>query len=444
MNSLFKRTFFDQIWFRYLYKDYSSSPMDLLIELNKSQYWNRDQLELNQIQNLKKLIEFAKNSSIFYKELYTNLDSNDIKTLDDIKMFPSISKNIIQENDLLIPSSRSLTFKAVTSGSTGDPLTVYLNDLAMAYRIAGRNRFYSWWGIKPYDRGILIWGEKKEDQNKKNNFLRGVYNNLIKRTYKISIFKLNNETIKYYYELIFKYKPSYLYGYTSALKQFAELIVANNLNGGKLNIKIAIVTSEVLLEEDRNFIEVVLGCRVVNEYGAADAGLYAFECPHGGMHIFEESVYMTTNENDEVLTTEFHNYRMPLINYKIGDRVYFDSEVCNCGRTLRKIKSIDGRLGDVIIKPNGEHLSQYFFYYLMKDLEKDGYSGGIRKYKVIQKGQQFDFYIVKGQLFIPEIETYILQSMLKSIGNEITVKFFYIDELPREKSGKLRFFNKEY
>ena len=419
MPPFFTKVFFNNIWFKFQYKNYSISPLKLLQNLNESQYWTRNQIEEAQIGQLKNIVSIAKQSNDFYKKLYSNIDIRKIETFEEFNKLPYILKKDIQKNNLEIPSSNSLIFKATTSGSTGDPLTVYLNDIAMAYRIAGRYRFYSWWGIA-----------------------RSVYEKLIKRNFKISIFKLNNDTIKYYYDLILKYKPKYLYGYTSALKQFAELLESKNLNGKLLNIKIAIVTSEVLIENDREYIEKIIGCKVVNEYGAADGGLYAFECPHGGMHVFEESVYMSTNNNNEVITTEFFNDRMPLVNYKIGDRVFFNNEKCTCGRTLKTIKSIEGRAGDVIIKPNGESLSQYFFYYLMKNIDDDGYKEGINKYKVIQKGKKFDFYIVQGKNFNPEIETYILKSMKKDIGTEIIVDFIYVSELPREESGKLRFFKR--
>jgi len=443
MRKSIQKFFFNNIWFNYIYRKYRISPLQIFKELEKSQYWPRHLIERTQLKQIKKLIYIAKSQNSFYKKLYDGIDISKIRTLEEVIQLPAITKKDIQENDLKIKSSGKINVRETTSGSTGDPLTLYLNDMAMSYRIAGRIRFYNWWNINPFDKGILIWGEKEKSNKREINPIRIAYKKIIKRTLKINIFKLNIKSIVYYYNLILKFNPVYLYGYTSALKQFAELLVLKKLNGFLLNIKIVIVTSEVLFEDDRSLIEKVLNCKVINEYGAADAGLFAFECPKGGLHIFEESIFMTTNELDELYSTELFNETMPLINYSIGDKVFFNDKSCLCGRTLKTIKNIEGRLGDVIIRPNGEHLSQYFFYYLIKNLDKFGYSDGISKYKVIQKGLLFDFFIVKGPGYSYELKSFILKSMYKEIGNEINVKFYFVNELPREKSGKLRFFNRE-
>ena len=50
----------------------------------------------------------------------------------------------------------------------------------------------------------------------------------------------------------------------------------------------------MLLIEERRFIQDVFGVKVANEYGAADGGQFAFECPEGSLHVNEESVFMTT------------------------------------------------------------------------------------------------------------------------------------------------------
>jgi phenylacetate-CoA ligase len=134
---------------------------------------------------------------------------------------------------------------------------------------------------------------------------------------------------------------------------------------------------------------------------------------------------------------------MPLINYKVGDKLIFAPGLCECGRTLKLIDSIEGRAGDVIIKPNGEKLSQYFFYYAAKNLDSMGYANGILKYKVIQNGNNFDYFIVKGNNFKEEILEYLLEKMKDTIGKSITVRFHFVEEIPRESSGKLRFFKRE-
>lgn len=444
MRTFFRKLFFMQVWFRYRYRHHTISPLKLFLELKESQYWDKIQIRTKQLEQMRRLVNLAKSSNSFYKEKYNSLTTLDIESLNDVRKFGIITKNEIQQNDLRIAHNNKISFEAKTSGSTGDPLTVQIDDVAMAYRIAGKMRFYSWWNVSPYDRSVMIWGEKSEKSiDRSKHPLRKLYNKFIKRNININVFMLNLQTIETFFLAIVRYKPAYIYGYTSAIKQFAELVSAKGLDAKLLNLKVIIVTSEVLLEDDRSFIEKKLLCKVANEYGSADGGIFAFECQKGNMHVFEEAIYLYTNNNGEAISTELYNEVMPIINYKIGDRLQFDNIQCSCGRTLKIIEKIEGRIGDVIVRPDGSNLSQYFFYYLMKDIETKGFKEAIYRYKTIQKNNLFDFYIVKGNKFNEHVEGYILQRMHKEIGSEITVNFIYVKELPREPSGKLRFFKRE-
>ncbi len=204
------------------------------------------------------------------------------------------------------------------------------------------------------------------------------------------------------------------------------------------------MTSEVLSGDQREKIGSVLGCPVINEYGANDGGLMAYECPSGGLHIFEEAILFNTKSDGEVLLTDLHNYAMPLVNYELGDRIRFREGICACGRTLRMIEEIEGRTGDYILKSNGQMLNNAFFDYVVRDLVRIGFAENILKYKVIQKGKNFDFYYIKGNKFSPQMLAQIEKIMLQEIGADIMVNFIEVGEIKREKSGKLRDFVREY
>ena len=321
-------------------------------------------------------------------------------------------------------------------------MSIYISGIAETYRIAGVIRFRNWWGINLFDKSVLIWGVRATD--KTNNSILATLKKKFRNRYDINVFELNEKEFLKFYNDIESFKPFYIRGYKSGILQFAELLEKLNLRFKSFEFKVAIVTSEVLLDEERRYIERVLNCKVANEYGAAEGGLYAYECDEGSMHIFEEAVYIFTNNNNIAITTELYNDHMPLINYQIGDKLYISNHNCKCGRTLRLIDQIQGRMNDVVICTDGREVSQYIFYYIINELNDIGLENAIKKYKIVQNHNHFEFFIIPGNNYHDtEIKEYILKRMNKEIGKDITVDFNLVKSIPREESGKLRFFIRE-
>ncbi len=161
------------------------------------------------------------------------------------------------------------------------------------------------------------------------------------------------------------------------------------------------------------------------------------------MHLQEESIFGWTNTNNEWIVTEFHNKLMPMINYQIEDKVFLSEEKCSCGRSLRLIKKIEGRTGDMIKKPDGNLLSQYIIYYMIEELEEIGLKNCIKNFKLIQKNNVFEFYFIKGNNYSEKAIDYIREQMYKRIDPSISIFFNNVNSLDKEKSGKLRFFLRE-
>jgi len=431
---------YEKLWLPYEYKKNNFNILKILHLLNKSQYWYREQIEKYQILKIRELLKKAAENSKYYKALYKYIDIDRVK-LEDIKTLPLLNKANIREqyNDFL--TSKNLkSFLHETSGSTGIPLKVYLNPCAEAFRRACHLRFHSWWDIRPGDRNALIWGRKATA--KPNGVLKQFKNNLVDRTYVINVFDLNLNTVGRFFNEMVRFKPVYLRGYVSAIVQFAYLIREKKFPVSKLNFKVIITTSEILFPHYRTYIEETFNCKVANEYGAADGGIFACECPGGGMHLQEESIFGWTTTNNEWIVTEFQNKLMPMINYQIGDNITISEKQCNCGRSLRLLTKIEGRVGDMIRKPNGELLSQYIFYYIVEELENLGLGDSIQQYRVIQNNNEFKFYFIKGNNFSVQAIDYIRNQMYKRIDPEISIIFRNVNFFEKEESGKLRFFKR--
>ncbi len=443
------RILMEQIWKLYFWKDRGSLPTDILNFLKKSQYWDRDKIEKYQTDQLNRLLHVAYEGSPFYTEHYNNHIIK-LNNVNEISALPNITKDIIKNNleRMLVKNIKCRSFEHITSGSTGDPLTVQISTEAQVFRSAGVYRFYDWWDIRPYDRNILIWGRKGTQQQESSvdilkKIKTTIRKNTVGRTFFINVFNLSSALIKEYYDKAVAFKPVYLRGYMSGVVQYAGLLSEAGLDASRLNLRLVVVTAEILFDYQRSYLEKVFACPVANEYGSADAGLFAFDCPHNKMHIFEEAVLLSPLADGRLSVTEYHNTKMPLINYINNDSISISDEACDCGRTLRVINNIHGRIMDYVVASNGQKIVSAFFQYLIKELDDIGLKNCVKKFKVIQRGLIIEFFIVKDKGFSNEVVRYLSKRIKTVLGNEIHIQFHIVDEIEREKSGKLRNFIQE-
>ena len=384
---------------------YSKSPISIFRSLLESQYWVEDKTHAFQLAELNKLLSDCKISSKYYKDILReiNLPLNNIEEF--YQHIPILTKEIIkkQNNNLNTRYFRS-NFKHSTSGTSGDPTIIYTSGLAEGYREAGSLRFLSWWDIMPFEKSVLILGKKASE--KSGNFFFERLANVFRHRYDINVFKLDSHSIERHYVKINKFRPVYLRGFKSAIIHFAELLEQNNLIFDNFKFKLVIVTSEILLEKERQYIENIFDCKVANEYGSAEVGQIAFECPHGSMHVFSEAILLHTNEHNDVFITELHNNCMPLLNYKFNDKAILSGNSCKCGIKSQIISDIQGRDNDIIVKPNGEKASAILIIYIFMELDDIGLGSTVKKYKVIQEQNKFTILIVP-DLFNSKVEDYI-------------------------------------
>ncbi len=419
-------------------RNYPLSPIKIFNLLLSSQYWSREKMRIYQLERLNELLKISYESSNYYKKVFRNVDLP-IKSIEEYKrMIPPIDKiTIINNSEGIRTKLYTNYFKHASSGSTGDPLRIYISGLSEVYRKAGHMSFRSWWGIKDGEKSVLIM---RVDSSVTRNPIKKIKKYFRKR-YDLNVFDLNESNIKRYFLDIEKFKPSYIRGYKSGILEFAELMEKNQLKFNNFKLKVVIVTSEVLLEEERIIIERVLDCRVANEYGSAENGFIAFECPVGKMHIYEEANYVFNNVDNKVIITDLFNNSMPLINYENNDKIIISDEYCECGRTSRLVEKIEGRVTNYILKPDGTKLNEYILMVIFYELyTKDKHNKAIEKFKIYQNGLDFLIKIIPLENYNESCEKFIRKRMYEEIGKEIKIKFEIVEIIEREKSGKLTYF----
>ena len=134
-------------------------------ELERNQWLSPDELQQLSWQKLKTLLDHAYTHVPFYRQRFQEigLTAQDIRTEEDFRQIPLLTKDDIRENtDLLLATNYAkdkMTRKA-TSGSTGVPLVLYRDVDYNSADVAAFTRFRRWFGCEPGDKIAWIWGRR--------------------------------------------------------------------------------------------------------------------------------------------------------------------------------------------------------------------------------------------------------------------------------------------
>jgi phenylacetate-CoA ligase len=330
--------------------------------LKKSEEWSIDELKSYQLKKCKELVTYAYNNSYFYKNKFdkNNIEPSDLKQLEDLSKFPIVTKNeLLNQNDeIQIKVKSEKMFFSETSGSSGEPLVFYRNAKWDARHRAAIFRGYSWYNVHPWNKNGYFWGYNLSSKEKfKTKILDFLQN-------RFRIFSYDKDSIKSFAKKLSR--ADYLEGYSSMIYETAKIINQNNMNI-TTNLKMIKGTSEKIYDKYQEEVMTAFGKKMISEYGAAEAGIIAFECPEGNMHITMENV-IVEEENSEIVITNLLSQSFPIIRYKLGDYIKVNKEKkCDCGMNHYIIEDVLGRVGNLIYGKNKKYPS-LTLYYIFKNL----------------------------------------------------------------------------
>src|SRR3989344_1261677 len=393
--------------------------------LNKSQFWSKKTLEEYQNEKLRKLIMHAYKNVLYYKELFDKLHIKpiDIKTKKELKKLPILTKELIRKNfNKLVAKNPSKMTLYATSGSTGEPMSFYIDKEADSWKWACELLGWQWAGYNLGDKHALLSGNPKRGKKKiKDILMRCLY---------LSTNKIDNNILKNYLNSIIKQKIKFVAGYASAIYLLAQTAKKNKINY-KLN---GIVTlGETLFPVHRKLIENTFDCNVNDTYGLGGEGLIiADQCEKGMYHVHMENVIVENIEN-ECIVTGLNNYAMPLIRYKTGDLIKNSLKKCSCRRNLDCIEEIKGRTSDIIKTPNSLLILQ-FFVVLFENIDS------VKQFQIMQdKIDSITLNLVVTSKFGRIEEEKIRKSIFKACRQDINIIINKVNSIPRTKTGKNKF-----
>ncbi len=406
-----------------------------------------EELTVIRDRKISNLVNYAYEHIPYYRHKFDERDIHPslIKGYKDLAYLPILSKHDIltNENKLVANLSNQKLYTRKTSGSTGMTLHFQKEAEALALNEAIMYRCYAWYGVDIGDKQARFWGVPVDSIARRKEQLKDLILNRIR----ISAFDISDKSCREQYKRIKRFRPTYFYGYTTAIYGFCSFARKLGLDLNELELKVVICTAEKMYPHHRELFNEVFDCPVVDEYGSSENGIIAFQCVLGNMHVMADHLaiefvdqkgkIVKPGELGRVVITDLGGYAMPLIRYEIGDMGIYSEHACSCGVTLPLMDIVEGRKEDFIRTRDGKLVHAAYLCYTLKD-------DAIHEFKMYQKSlDRFLVQIVKSPRFDSDSEQRLLINLRSALGDGVSIIFEYLERIPREVSGKLRYFVSE-
>lgn len=418
----------------------------LLGLLQRTEWLDAHTLAWAQTGELRDLLAYAGTHVPYYRELFarTGFDSRAVRSREDLAALPRLTRDIVRDRyeDLVSPELRGTNVCKQTSGTTGAPLRLAYCNTSEAWRQAVRLRAYAWAGYHPGVRSVHYWGTGgrvptglRAAKTRVDRFLR--------REVYVDCARQDEAAMRAMCALLGRLEPSVVIAFTRALAGFSRWCADHDARTWADTS--VICGAEAMMPADRAAIVASFGPRVFETYGGRETMLIACECEaHEGMHVAEENLIVEILRDDgspakpgetgALVVTDLHNYGMPFIRYANGDlATWLPEEQCRCGRWLRRLASVDGRVSDTLRNAGGAPVPGIVFHSLL-----NAHAAEIREFQAVQRrGGQIELRIVPGGAW-SESRFAASRQRLASYFEGLPFEVKVVDAIARDPSGKQR------
>lgn len=324
-----------------------------------------------------------------------------------------------------------------TGGTTGTPVTVYLDGRTRAIWNMMFLLRLQWAGVAPGDRSVVFgmsWGDLpgsipesisyRYDRSRRELFLNGVRS-------------CDDRRLREFAGIVVEFRPHFIRGNPSLLTLLARAI--SSLRAG-LKLRAVLTGGELLDETQRALLEETFHCKVFDHYNMWEMVAFAAQCERGSYHLIPELSCVEilqdghpcgSGEVGEIVGTHLENYAMPLIRYNMKDMASLNESLCMCGRNTQIITLMGGKGRDLLVTP--------------------------RRYVAIPAGriarivppvpvEKMQFYqdrrdgvlvrIVRGKGYVEDDTRRLIAEIDRILEGEVKIRWEYVDDIPRTPSGK--------
>ena len=357
----------------------------------------------------------------------------------DIRSYPIVKKNMIRENyDRFISAAfRTRPLHVMkTSGTSGERFAALQNKEKRKRVLAELIYFNERCGFYLGDRYIYsrVWFPA----NRKSRFVQFAENML-----PWDCSSLSDRSLQDLADLLKRDRSiRVIKSYASSLGAIADYFEKMGFAPDLFNLKTVISGAERLDPADKSRLQKILACPVVSRYSNQENGILAQQDKQSDTFLLNTSHYFfeflqldsdepaPAGEPARLILTDLYNRAMPFIRYETGD-VVIAGDLSAEGRKQTVLKDVWGRHADIIQDTRGNKLSPHYIALGFRRFD------WIREYQLIQEGQT-RFRLVAEVARDRSDDRNIHQFLQHLVGPDAQIEIAYMDEIPRETSGKLK------
>ena len=233
-------------------QDFRKEPVSEKLKwLETTQWWSREEIARYQLNKLKEILVYALEKIPYYQQSFKAHSDliRHLKSISELSSLPFLTKEQLRHNfsSLQNPGFKGRILIDSTSGSTGDPMRFVHDRTAGAFARALLYREHRWHNLDIGEKEARFYGTPLDASIK---FKEKIKDFMMNRK-RFCVYDLSESSLRLYHKKINSYRPPYLYGYTSAIFELISFMRNQNLRFQGDFLKAIIVTSEVLIDEQR-------------------------------------------------------------------------------------------------------------------------------------------------------------------------------------------------
>lgn len=338
-------------------------------------------------------------------------------------------------------SSRWLTIKASTGGTSGVPLQIVRSLPSVVFEQACIDAMIERLGADPRNSRIAVLrGDNVKDPSDRSPpfwvEVAGGQRLLLSSNH------LDTTTVRDYAEALQRFRPDLLFAYPTSLE---SLCLNLRLAGVSLRIPRVLTSSEVLAPAVWQAARETLNCRLLDYYGQAERVAFAFAEQSEGYRFLPGYAHVELHEVDrdgqaatfEIVATSLWNFAMPLPRYRTGDLIrlparYGQKELEEVALGARAFAGVLGRDRDVLIAPTGTKLTGIDHF--QRDV------ANLVRIQVIQETlNDVRILVLAEREFSAQDEQQLLNNVRSKLPDSMNVKIERTQKLERTAAFKIPF-----
>jgi phenylacetate-CoA ligase len=320
------------------------------------------QIAVRQLGLLQQHFFALQHSSPYYRKQLRQIgfESRQFVSLEQLVQLPLTSKSDFARHNqdfLAVPETQVVDI-CQTSGTTGDPVTIWQTEKDLQRLTVNEQYAFSAAGVCRDDRVLICAALDR-------CFMAGLAYFLGLRAIGATAIRAGSGQPSLIAELILHQRPNVLVGVPSLFLSIARKLQHSGIDLSSLGVKKLICIGEPIRNPDLSLSP--LGAILSKSFAAQVLGTYAStemataftDCPVGcGGHLQPELIVaeilgedgspVTPGEPGEVVVTPLGIEGTPLLRYRTGDIASLHSQPCACGRQTPRLGPILGRRSQML------------------------------------------------------------------------------------------------